>query len=37
MATYIIFVNGYEIGRAALTVSEVRAYSTLEGVAIKKA
>lgn len=37
MQTYIIYVNGYEIGRAELTQSEVKAYNTLEGVAVKKA
>lgn len=33
---YIIYVDGYEIGRTELTPSEVRAYNTLEGVAVKK-
>ena len=37
MTTYIIYVNGYEIGRADLTESEVKAYNTLEGVAVTKA
>ena len=37
MTTYIIYVDGYEIGRAELTDSEVRAYNTLEGVAIRRA
>lgn len=37
MTTYIIYVDGYEIGRAELTQSEVKAYNTLEGVAVKKA
>lgn len=37
MTTYIIYVDGYEIGRAELTESEVKAYNTLDGVAITKA
>lgn len=37
MQTYIIYVNGYEIGRTELTPSEVREYSKLEGVAITRA
>lgn len=37
MTTYIILVNGYEIGRAELTPSEVKAYNTMEGVAIVRA
>ena len=37
MTTYIIYVDGYEIGRAELTESEVKAYNTLEGVAVTRA
>lgn len=37
MNTYKIFVDGQLIGVTELTESEVKAYNTLEGVAVTRA
>ena len=37
MQKYKVYVNGFEIAVLELTESEVRAYNTLEGVAVTRA